>query len=244
MRCKNARTVIAWVAQGATLHQVLLYGNFEAGWTRFSGLSKAGNLWVRYSPKLRREVRFTRDVDYWHWLLIEIDPEISAFCEEPVPRNHVGAKMAALADVWLMRTDGAIEFRSIARLDKQVSTTARVLQETFGEGFTHRALSKEEVLSEPFLLDNSLRMVGFLSPSGPEISMDLLSSIEEAFRSSGTQMLGEAIDRLTPLHHEQQILVALIALIHRGRLKANLREGLTEKTNLRWENRGNATIAS
>jgi hypothetical protein len=115
---------------------------------------------------------------------------------------------------------------------------------TFGEGFTHRALSKEEVLSEPFLLDNSLRMVGFLSPSGPEISMDLLSSIEEAFRSSGTQMLGEAIDRLTPLHHEQQILVALIALIHRGRLKANLREGLTEKTNLRWENRGNATIAS
>jgi hypothetical protein len=62
-------------------------------------------------------------VDYWHWLLIEIDSEISAFCEEPVPRNHVGAKMAALADVWLMRTDGSIEFRSVARSDKQVSTT-------------------------------------------------------------------------------------------------------------------------
>jgi len=120
---------------------------FEARWTRSSGLSKAGNLWARHSPKLRREVRFTRDVDYWHWLLIEIDPAISAFCEEPVPRNHMDAKMAALADVWLMRTDGAIEFRSVARSDKQVSTTARVLQETFGEGFTHRALSKEEVLS-------------------------------------------------------------------------------------------------
>ena len=62
-------------------------------------------------------------MDYWHWLLIEIDSEISAFCEEPVPRNHVGAKMAALADVWLMRTDGSIEFRSVARSDKQVSTT-------------------------------------------------------------------------------------------------------------------------
>jgi hypothetical protein len=183
-------------------------------------------------------------VDYWHWLLIEIDPAISAFCEEPVPRNHMDAKMAALADVWLMRTDGAIEFRSVARSDKQVSTTARVLEETFGEGFTHRALSKEEVLSEPFLLDNSLRMVGFLSPSGPEISIDLLSSIEEAFRSSGLQTLGEAIDRLTPRHHEQQILVALFALIHQGRLKANLREKLTDKTNLRWESRGNATIAS
>lgn len=217
---------------------------FEARWTRFSGPSKAGNLWVRHSPKLRREVRFTRDVAYWHWLLIEVDPEVSAFCEEPVPRNHVGAKMAALADVWLMRTDGAIEFRSVARSAKHVSTTARVLQETFGEGFTHRALSKEEVVSEPFLLDNSLRMVGFLSPSGPEISTDLLSFIEEAFRSSGTQTLGRAIDRLTLGHHEQQILAALFALIHQGRLRANLRERLTEKTNLRWESRGNATIAS
>jgi hypothetical protein len=217
---------------------------FEARWIRLSGLSKAGNLWVRHSPKLRREVRFTRDVDYWHWLLIEVDPEISAFCEEPVPRNHVGAKIPALADVWLMRTDGAIEFRSVARSDKQVASTARVLQETFGEDFTHRVLSKEEVLSEPFLLDNSLRIVGFLSPSSPEISMDLLFSIEGVFRSSGTQTLGGAIDRLTPGHHEQQILVALFALIHQGRLKANLRERLTEKTNLRWESRENATIAS
>lgn len=150
---------------------------FEARWTRFSGLCKAGNLWARHSPKLRREVRFTRDVDYWHWLLIEIDPGISAFCEEPVPKNHVGAKMPALADVWLMRTDGATEFRSVARSDKQISTTASFLRQTFGEGFTYRALSKAEILSEPFLLDNSLRMVGFLSPAGPEVSLDLLSSI-------------------------------------------------------------------
>ncbi|MBV8273962.1 MAG: hypothetical protein JO170_01715 [Verrucomicrobia bacterium] len=85
---------------------------FEARRTRFSGLSKAGNLWARHSPKLGREVRFTRDVDYWHCLLIEIDPEISSFCEEPVPKNHESAKMGALADVWLIRTDGAIEFRS------------------------------------------------------------------------------------------------------------------------------------
>src|SRR5271165_2686767 len=57
---------------------------FEARWTRFPGLSKGGNLWVRHSPKLRREVRFVRDVDYWHWLLIEAEPDIAMFCEEPV----------------------------------------------------------------------------------------------------------------------------------------------------------------
>ena len=66
-------------------------------------------------------------MDYWHWLLIEIDPEISAFREEPVPRNHVGAKMAALADACLMRTDGAIEFRSVAR---SVVGTGRLFQIT------------------------------------------------------------------------------------------------------------------
>ena len=217
---------------------------FEARWRHFSGLSKGGNLWVRYSPKLRREVRFTRDLDYWHWLLIEADTAIATFCEEPVPINRADAKMAVLADVWLMRTDGSVEFRTVARSYKQVASRARVLEETFRDGFAHYVLSKDQVLSEPFLLDNSLRMVGFLSPSGAEISEDLLASIEEAFRNIGTQRLGDAVDRLASRHHEQQILIALFALIHQGILKANLRERLTEKTTLTWEGRGNAIIAS
>jgi hypothetical protein len=79
-----------------------------------------------HSPKLRREVRFVRDVEYWHWLLVEAQPEIVTFCEEPVPTHRYDAKLPALADVWLRRTDGSIEFRSIARSERQISSTARL----------------------------------------------------------------------------------------------------------------------
>jgi hypothetical protein len=216
---------------------------FEARWTRFSGLCKGGNLRVRHSPKLSREVRFVRDVDYWHWLLIEAEPEITTFCEEPVPRDRLDAKMLPLADVWLKRSDGTIEFRSVARSDRQVSSTERVLEETFGDGFTYRALSKEEVLSEPFLLDNSLRMVGFLSSSGPAISIDLIFWIEEAFLANRIQSLGEMVDRLAPTYGQERALVALFGLIQQGRVRANLSERITEATKLSWEAAGNATIA-
>jgi len=182
-------------------------------------------------------------VEYWHWLLVEAQPEIATFCEEPVPTHRYDAKLPALADVWLRRTDGSIEFRSIARSERQISSTARLLEETFGDGFIHRALSKEDVLSEPFLLDNSLRIVSFLSSSGPETSMDLLSSIEEAFRISQIQTLGEVVDRLGPRYGHQRILVALFGLIHQGTLRVNLYERIIETIQLRWEGPGSANIA-
>src|SRR5258708_13614194 len=39
-------------------------------------------------------------------------------------------------------------------------------------------------------------MIGFLSPSGPEISMELLSSIEEAFRANRIQPLAKTSLRI------------------------------------------------
>jgi hypothetical protein len=54
-----------------------------------------------------------------------------------------------------MRTDRTIGFRTVGRSDKQLSSTARVLEETFVEDLTYRALSKEEVLSKPFLLGSA-----------------------------------------------------------------------------------------
>jgi len=41
--------------------------------------------------------------------------------------------------------------------------------------------------------------------------MELLSSIEEAFRANRIQPLGEMVDRLAPSYGQQQALVALFA---------------------------------
>ena len=53
--------------------------NSCSGDTYFSPL-----FWVFIGPFLGREVRFRRGIDHARWLLIETDPEVARFCEEPV----------------------------------------------------------------------------------------------------------------------------------------------------------------
>jgi len=82
-------------------------------WTVRPGLSRAGSLWVAKSLKLGREVRFRRGIDHAHWLLIETDPEVASFCEEPVWAD--GQDGSPLADLCVRRADGATEFLRVER---------------------------------------------------------------------------------------------------------------------------------
>ena len=204
---------------------------FEPQWTRFSGLAKGGNLWVRSSPKLRREVRFARDIEYWHWLLVEIEPEIVTFCERPVPKHLSDPTISALPDMWLKRETGLAEFRSVARSERQTTSTARFLGEMFGSGFTYRPLSQEEVLAEPVLLDNALRIVGFLSLSRP-IHIKLSTSIQDVFLINESQTLGELISKFAPIFGQEAVLHALFSLIQKGALQADLHKTLSETTKI------------
>jgi hypothetical protein len=44
---------------------------------------KVRGYWEGYSPKLKRDVYFTSDLEYDYWLWVETDPNIISFCERP-----------------------------------------------------------------------------------------------------------------------------------------------------------------
>lgn len=48
------------------------------------GTKFGNNRWEVYSPKIDRLVHLYSDLEYYHWLKVEVDPFIIDFCEQPV----------------------------------------------------------------------------------------------------------------------------------------------------------------
>ena len=80
------------------------------------------NIWFRYSSKINRNVYFYSDLEYDHWLLIEINRSIIDFCEQPLHvKEYVGEKYVnTIFDMWtksLNNKELFIEVKYAAELD-------------------------------------------------------------------------------------------------------------------------------
>ncbi|WHZ60078.1 TnsA endonuclease N-terminal domain-containing protein [Metabacillus hrfriensis] len=74
------------------------------------------NYWTGYSPKVKRTTRFFSDLEYEHWLLVECDPKIIAFCEQPSLKAEYeweGQLRHSVFDMWVLYKGGEEEFREI-----------------------------------------------------------------------------------------------------------------------------------
>lgn len=61
------------------------------------------NYWVGYSYKLRRHVHFYSDLEYENWILVETNPEVEVFCEQPLRIQYFldGKKSESIFDMWI-----------------------------------------------------------------------------------------------------------------------------------------------
>lgn len=73
------------------------------------------NRWEVYSPKLGRNVTLYSDLEYDHWVLVEVDPEVQTFCEQPLKiqiKIPIG-KISTIFDMWILWNNGIEEFREV-----------------------------------------------------------------------------------------------------------------------------------
>lgn len=86
------------------------------------------NRWYVFSKKLNREVILYGPLEYDHWVLIEMDPLVTNYCEKPLEISHsyFGKPDKALIDIWVEKNKKE-EFinityaQSIERNNKQFS---------------------------------------------------------------------------------------------------------------------------
>lgn len=81
-----------------------------------NGSTRYGNnRWLSYSSKLKRHVYLFSDLEYEHWLLIETNPRIVEYCEQPLlMAEFVNGKLyKSIIDMWVKYDDGHEEFIEI-----------------------------------------------------------------------------------------------------------------------------------
>ncbi|MGO4530119.1 Tn7 transposase TnsA N-terminal domain-containing protein [Paenibacillus sp. 2TAF8] len=67
------------------------------------------NYWTPRGNKVgKRIVELYSDLEYDHWLLVDTDPEVITYCEQPMEISYVlnGRLRTSIFDMWILKEDG------------------------------------------------------------------------------------------------------------------------------------------
>lgn len=196
--------------------------------------SKYGNnYWVSYSPKMNRNIRLFSDLEYDHWILIETDPEIASFCEQPLRiRQQMGAEFVeSIFDMWTIDIRGVesfIEVKYAHELDESNLKSARSVRQTAAQrswcqenGYRYKVAVDREIRKNPLLLSNLKQIISHMKNRVQPVETDRYQVIQQV--RIGKMRLPELVRKLTQMA-EPRIREAVFGLIYEGKLRSNMDE--------------------
>ncbi len=210
--------------------------------------SKYGcNYWETYSTKLSRNVRLFSDLEYDHWVLVETDPFVKMFCEQPIELKYVykGKVFKSIPDMWVLYNDDKelfVEVKYSKDLEpesrKYKNTNKQINVQNYWCGVKNIASTvktEKEIRSNPILLTN-LKMLIPYSKNGINLNdnMDckkILNCIRR-FNKITVSAIGEHLFDIPPLRLKE----SLCFLLYRGIIQGNLDKLLYSNRTEVWLN--------
>jgi hypothetical protein len=190
------------------------------------------NYWEAISVKMNRTVRMFSDLEYEHWLLIEGDPDVSIFCEQPkkikVPLD--GDIVESILDMWCQRKDGTelfIEIKYAAELDPEHRNfSPRSLRQTRAQqkwcdenGFKYEIRTDKIIRRNPVYLDNLKMILPYVRQRAVPVETDwhkILTSIKN------TPITILHVEQRFPEIPKQRIREAICRMIYAGTILSNI----------------------
>ncbi|MEK3934441.1 TnsA endonuclease N-terminal domain-containing protein [Sporosarcina sp. FSL W7-1349] len=150
------------------------------------GSKKFGNnRWLSYSSKLKRNVFLFSDLEYEHWLLVESDPKIVEFCEQPVLMDsYINEKShTSIIDMWVKYSNGNEEFVEVKyssdltkeKVKKQISIQKNWCNK---HGFQHNVRTEEYIRANKMLLSNLKLLMKGNKQQKQQIDIDRLKILK------------------------------------------------------------------
>ena len=178
-----------------------------------------------YSRKLGRNVTFYSTLEYDNWLLVEADPGIIWFCEQPLKAtvDLDGKRVTTYFDLFIKRTDGSTELQEIKPDLEDDEKLTRQLQAQEKWVSLHRVEYRlreaSDIRAEPEYLKNCQRLNGYLSERWVRASQFLVGKVLEFVRSEPCSI--KDLCRQFRIHDQSLVMSALAILIHDGSIEAN-----------------------
>ena len=188
------------------------------------------NYWEVYSPKIKRNVRLFSDLEYDHWVSVETNPQIKAFCEQPL---HIieyidGKRRESIFDMWVQWTDETEAFIEV-KYEKDLLSTfknQRTLeqiktQQTWCQrhGYEHVIQTEKQIRGNPVYLSNMKAILSYVK-NYPSFIETNERKIYEALQHRSYR-IGE-IESTVFSEHTPGIRECICQLIYSGKLEANL----------------------
>lgn len=190
------------------------------------------NYWIFESKKLHRRVTAYSNLEYENLLCLEMDANVSYFCEQPYEaRTFMGGKeYKTIFDVWIEYKDGTEEFQEVkytAEIDADTKKGERVRKQIavqaawcLQNGFRHNIRTEKEIELGQFYIRNinllAAKVRRFSQPSdnADKVIIEYLQSLGETtvgyLVSSGRFEHNRTLDYLADLYYRGMITFANI----------------------------------
>lgn len=124
-----------------------------------------------------REAIFYSDLEYDHWVTVELDPNVATYCEQPREKEisyvYGGELHSTLIDMWLLLKDGTEEYREVKYRDelepghKNYERNMRQIgaQKVWCKmnGFVHRVIDETMIRTSRHVLGNRVKVLGYVN---------------------------------------------------------------------------------
>jgi hypothetical protein len=194
--------------------------------------SKYGNnYWEVFSPKLRRNVRLFSDLEYDHWILIESDPNITMFCEQPLRIQQLvnGELVESIFDMWVVdqkREEYFIEVKYSHDLNPLNKKSARAIRQTTAQkewcdkhGHHHLIMTEKEIRGNPVRLANLKLIIPYLKHRLKPVETDRFQILQILKKQRAT--INEIEKLLTDIP-QYRIRESIFSLIYEGKIQSDI----------------------
>lgn len=129
------------------------------------------NRWFTESPKLKRLIHLYSDLEFDNWILIETNPHVDVFCEQPI--NSSLDKQDFVFDMWVKWKNERhtfLEIKYANKIDptsnkfdpKALNSIQRKIDWCQKNGFEFQVITELQIRHNQTYLENMKRIVGFL----------------------------------------------------------------------------------
>lgn len=183
------------------------------------------NLWLVYSHKLQRELKLYTDLKYHHWITIESNPKVSAFCESPIKTYIVinGIKYIFFVDMWVQWSDGREEYREIIlskNLDQKLSDLHKDM--CVKRGVNHCVVTEKDIYANNLYINNWIIILNQLSNTRKRDLSKLEYTIADWYYSNNKSSIYNLTNKLSSKYSSEDIITVICRLLHNGTLYAHL----------------------
>lgn len=187
------------------------------------------NLWVHWSPRLRKLLIFRSDVEFDHFCWVEGDETVASYIPEPEPLivNLNGELHKTQFDARVTLRGGTVQLREIKDSDAHLDPREETQRDSqraiaIAAGFEYMRITREVLVEHQILIENWRRALAFLSACRYLVLDSKVNALVRRARAAEQRLSLEQLLVGTDACDQPTYTAAVLQAVQSGLLRSDL----------------------